>query len=60
MTADDNFQLVLKLSELERVRAIQISTDGGDNGTAFISIIQGAYDIGRNDNVEKLYLSLID
>jgi hypothetical protein len=62
VTADDNFQLVLKLSELERVRAIQISnTDGGDNGTAFISIIQGAvYDIGRNDNVEKLYFSLIE
>jgi hypothetical protein len=62
VTADDNFKLVLRLRELDRVRAIQISnTDGGDYGTAFISFLKGAfYDIGRNDNVEKLYLPLVE
>ena len=62
ITAYDDFRLVLKLSELERVRGIQISnTAGGDNEAAFLSLLEGAfYDVGRNDNIEKLYLPIVE
>ena len=62
ITAYDDFRVVLKLSEPERVRGIQISnTAGGDNGAAFLSLLEGAfYDVGRNDNIEKLHLPIIE